>query len=67
MKIILLLLSFITTVGYTTDIPSSFSKAKKLALTQVYKNHHTSFYCGCTFNDKKEVDQSSADMNQEDQ
>lgn len=48
----------ITTVGYAEDIPSSFSKAKKLALTQVYKGHHQSFYCGCSFNDKKQVDQA---------
>ena len=42
-----------------TQIPTSFSKAKKLALTQVYKDHHKSFYCGCSFNDKKQVDQAS--------
>lgn len=59
MKIIILLLSLITTIGYTADIPSSFSKAKKLALTQVYKDHHQSFYCGCSFNSKKQVDQVS--------
>jgi deoxyribonuclease-1 len=59
MKIILLILSLITTVGFAADIPSSFSKAKKLALTQVYKDHHQSFYCGCSFNDKKQVDQAS--------
>jgi deoxyribonuclease-1 len=59
MKIILLLLSLITTVGFAADIPSSFSKAKKLASTQVYKDHHQSFYCGCSFNDKKQVDQAS--------
>jgi len=59
MKIFLLLLSLITTIGYTADIPSSFSKAKKLALTQIYKDHHQSFYCGCSFNAMKQVDQAS--------
>ena len=58
MKLILLVLSLITTHAYTFDIPSSFSKAKKLALTQVYKNNHKSFYCSCSFNDRKQVDQA---------
>lgn len=59
MKIILLLLSIFTFVGNSEEIPSSFSKANKLALTQVYKGHHRSFYCGCSFNNKKQVDQAS--------
>jgi deoxyribonuclease-1 len=59
MRIILLLLSLIAVAVNAADIPSSFSKAKKLALTQVYKDHHKSFYCGCSFNDKKQVDQAS--------
>jgi deoxyribonuclease-1 len=60
MKLILLLLLLtITPHAYSADIPSSFSKAKKLALTKVYKNQHKSFYCGCTFNNKKQVDQAS--------
>ncbi len=59
MKFFLLLLLFITVASNSADIPSSFSKAKKLALTQVYKDHHQSFYCGCSFNDKKQVDQAS--------
>jgi deoxyribonuclease-1 len=59
MKIILLLLLFLTVVSNAADIPSSFSKAKKLALSKVYKDHHQSFYCGCSFNDNKQVDQAS--------
>jgi deoxyribonuclease-1 len=59
MRIIFLLLLFITIVSNAAEIPSSFSKAKKLALTQVYKDHHESFYCGCSFNNKKQVDQAS--------
>ena len=59
MKIILLLLSLLTVVSNAADIPSSFSKAKKLALSKVYKDHHQSFYCGCSFNDNKQVDQAS--------
>ena len=31
----------------------SFSKAKKILLRQVYKDHRTTFYCGCPFNSKK--------------
>lgn len=59
MKIILFFLSIISITTHAAQIPSSFSKAKKLALTQVYKDHHKSFYCGCSFNNTKEVDQSS--------
>ena len=53
MKFSLFLLLFITVVSNSADIPSSFSKAKKIALTQVYKDHNKSFYCGCSFNNKK--------------
>jgi len=59
MKIFLFILSFITVVSNAADMPSSFSKAKKLALSQIYKDHHLTFYCGCSFNDKKQVDQAS--------
>jgi len=45
-------------VGNAAEIPSSFSKAKKLALTQVYKGHQKSFYCGCSFIKKKQVNQA---------
>jgi deoxyribonuclease I len=38
--------------GNTTN--QSFSKAKKILLRQVYKDHRTTFYCGCPFNDKKQ-------------
>ena len=33
----------------------SFSKAKKILLRQVYKDHRTTFYCGCPFNSKKKI------------
>ena len=33
----------------------SFSKAKKILLMQVYKDHRTTFYCGCPFNAKKQI------------
>jgi deoxyribonuclease-1 len=59
MKPLILILSLLTMLGNSAEIPSSFSKAKKLALTQVYKDHHKSFYCGCSFNDKKQVDKAS--------
>lgn len=59
MKSILLILTLLSIPLHAAQIPSSFSKAKKLALTQVYKDHHLSFYCRCSFNDKKEVDQTS--------
>jgi len=59
MRIIFLLLLFITIVSSAAEIPSSFSKAKKLALTKIYKDHHKTFYCGCSFNDKKQVNQAS--------
>ncbi|UUO25457.1 hypothetical protein FGD67_21240 [Colwellia sp. M166] len=59
MKFFLFLLLLITIVSNSADIPSSFSKAKKLALTKVYRDNHKSFYCGCAFNNKKQVDQAS--------
>ena len=31
----------------------SFSKAKKILLRQVYRDHKTTFYCDCPFNSKK--------------
>lgn len=31
----------------------SFSKSKKILLRDVYRDHHKTFYCGCTFNGKK--------------
>ena len=33
----------------------SFSKAKKILLSQVYQDHKTTFYCGCSFTAKKEI------------
>jgi len=33
---------------------SSFKQAKKLA-AKIYKDHQTTFYCGCDYNDKKVV------------
>lgn len=59
MKTIILFITIYSLSVNAAQIPSSFNKAKKLALTQVYKEHHLSFYCGCSFNDKKQVDQSS--------
>ena len=33
----------------------SFSKSKKILLRDVYRDHHQTFYCGCTFDGKKVV------------
>ena len=33
----------------------SFSKAKKILLRQVYRDHKTTFYCDCPFNSKKKI------------
>ena len=33
----------------------SFSKAKKILLRQVYRDHKTTFYCNCPFNSKKKI------------
>ena len=33
----------------------SFNKTKKLLLTKVYYDRLTTFYCGCTFNTKKQI------------
>jgi hypothetical protein len=32
-----------------------FSKAKKVFLRQVYRDHRVAFYCGCPFNVKKQI------------
>ena len=45
--------SFSAEKGNTTN--QSFSKAKKLLLRQVYKDHRTTFYCGCPFSAKKRI------------
>ncbi len=29
---------------------TSLSKAEKIALIYIYKDHHESVYCGCSFN-----------------
>jgi len=33
----------------------SFSKAKRLLLNVVYAGHHKTFYCGCSFDDRKQI------------
>ena len=33
----------------------SFNKAKKILLRQVYRDHHTTFYCQCPFTKEKKV------------
>jgi deoxyribonuclease-1 len=33
----------------------SFNRAKKMMLQQVYHDYHTTFYCGCDFNSKRQV------------
>ncbi len=43
----------------TVNPPGSFSTAKKRALEVVYQGHHETFYCGCGFNDAKELDAST--------
>ena len=45
MKKILLLLSIIS----TTIFAESFNQSKKL-LKEIYKDHQTTFYCGCKYN-----------------
>lgn len=54
----LFLILFIS-LSTNAEIPSSFSKSKKLALAEIYKDHQSTFYCGCSFNSKKQVDQDS--------
>ncbi len=33
----------------------SFSKAKKILIKQIYRAHQTTFYCGCTYSQGKEI------------
>lgn len=37
-------------------VPSSFSAAKRIALTKIYYDHLTTFYCSCAFTSEKAVD-----------
>ncbi len=39
--------------GNTTN--DSFSKAKKMLERKIYYDHRTTFYCGCPFNDQKQI------------
>lgn len=45
--------------AHAQDIASTFSTAKRWAERDIYFDRRTSFYCGCAFNEKKEVDQAS--------
>ena len=59
----LLILSFVfSTTTLASDSPThsvkSFSQAKRL-LGNLYKDNRQTFYCGCTFNNKKRVDLNS--------
>jgi deoxyribonuclease-1 len=48
-------------MGYAEELPhqiKSFTQAKKLA-SQVYRGHHETFYCGCSYDSKKRVDVST--------
>ena len=46
-------LSYAGDKGNTTI--QSFSKAKKILLRQIYRDHKTTFYCDCPFNAKKKI------------
>ncbi len=49
------------TPGLSDELPHTirnFSEAKRLA-AEVYVDHPQTFYCGCGFNDKKQVDATS--------
>jgi len=67
-KIILpLVIFFALVLGLTASSSSvkgnssneSFSRAKRILLNQVYPEHRTTFYCGCTFNSQKKVSWNS--------
>ena len=55
----LTLILLFTGPGYAGDHGNttikSFSKAKKILLRQVYRDHKTTFYCNCPFNSKKKI------------
>ncbi len=55
------LLLFCALPALGDDLPHTirnFSEAKRLA-AEVYSDHRQSFYCGCSYNDKKQVDAAS--------
>lgn len=55
--ILLSILLFSVTQAYagSNTYISSFSKAKKLLMNQVYYDHRTTFYCGCPFTADKQI------------
>ena len=59
---ILILITTSTTNLYASDSPThsvkSFSQAKRL-LGKLYKDHRTTFYCGCSYDNKKRIDLNS--------
>ena len=54
LALIFLLPAYAANADGNTTI-QSFSKAKKILLRQVYRDHKTTFYCDCPFNSKKKI------------
>lgn len=61
--LIALILSFSSTTLASEPTPhsvKSFSQAKRL-LGKLYKDHRQTFYCGCSYNNKKRIELNSCD------
>ena len=60
--LLLILSLFLTQTTFASDSPThsikSFSQAKRI-LGKIYKDNKQTFYCGCTYNNKKRIDLNS--------
>lgn len=57
-NILLIILVSINSQLYAADSPKSFTQAKKM-LGVIYKDNKKTFYCGCTYDNKKRIDLKS--------
>lgn len=57
----LLLITLIISTSLFANPPSSFAQAKKKA-EAIFKNHRSTLYCDCPYNEKKQIDLLSCQM-----
>ena len=60
--IILVMGYAVASAGSLPNTYHSFSSAKRALYGKIYADHRQTFYCGCTYDDKRRVDLSSCDM-----
>ena len=63
MKKITITILFILVASINAEPPSNFSKAKKIA-GQIFKDNPKTLYCGCSYDNRKQIDLASCNMHQ---